>query len=75
MTSATESPDPGSAAQAPPGSSSSGSSSSDAVGADSAARAGELLDSLERRPLGEHPDVYEQVHRHLSAALASIDDA
>ena len=33
------------------------------------------LDLLDRRPLPEHPDAYEQVHAHLSDALASVDDA
>jgi hypothetical protein len=46
-----------------------------ALGAEPAALAGALLDSLESRPLAEHPDAYEQVHKHLSEALASIDDA
>ena len=35
----------------------------------------EELDSLDQRPLHEHPDAYEQVHAHLSDALASVDDA
>ena len=39
------------------------------------ASATEELDSLDRRPLHEHADAYEQVHAHLSHALASVDDA
>lgn len=39
------------------------------------ASATEELDSLGRRPLEEHPDAYEQVHAHLSDALASVDGA
>jgi hypothetical protein len=39
------------------------------------ASATEELDSLDGRPLDEHPDAYEQVHAHLSEALASVDDA
>lgn len=43
--------------------------------ADRVDRAAQLLDSLEDRPLAEHPDAYEQVHVQLSDALTSIDDA
>lgn len=43
--------------------------------ADCVDRVAQLLDSLEDRPLAEHPDAYEQVHVQLSDALASIDDA
>lgn len=39
------------------------------------AGAAQELDSLDQRPLHEHPDAYEQVHAHLSDALASVDDA
>jgi hypothetical protein len=65
MTSATENPDSAGAAPAP---------AADGDGAGSATRASEVLDSLAGRPLAEHPDAYEQVHRDLSEALASIDD-
>jgi hypothetical protein len=37
--------------------------------------ASEELDSLDTRPLHEHPDAYERVHAHLSHALGSVDDA
>jgi hypothetical protein len=33
------------------------------------------LDGLAARPLAEHPDVYEQVHRELRAVLAQLDGA
>jgi hypothetical protein len=34
-----------------------------------------VLDSLDARPLAEHPDVYQQLHAELQAALAEIDTA
>jgi hypothetical protein len=33
------------------------------------------LDRLPDLELGEHPDVYERIHRDLQGALAAIDDA
>ena len=33
------------------------------------------LDTLERRPLVEHVEVFEQVHGRLQAALREIDNA
>jgi hypothetical protein len=33
------------------------------------------LDSLADRPLAEHPDVYQSIHRTLQDALAEINDA
>ena len=33
------------------------------------------LDELDRRPLTEHVEVYEQVHGRLQAALREIDSA
>ena len=34
-----------------------------------------VLDSLDARPLPEHPDVYQQLHAELQATLAEIDNA
>jgi hypothetical protein len=69
MTSAMETSEPGGTAQVP----ANGGNASES--AEPAAVAAALLDSLASRPLAEHPDAYEQVHEHLSEALASIDDA
>lgn len=32
------------------------------------------LDGLHDRPIAEHPDVFEQVHRGLRDAMTSVDD-
>jgi hypothetical protein len=39
------------------------------------ARALEELERLDERPVGEHVEVYDRVHRLLQDALASIDEA
>jgi hypothetical protein len=41
------------------------------AGVDSALAA---LDGLHDRPIAEHPDVFEQVHRGLLDAMTSVDD-
>jgi hypothetical protein len=33
-----------------------------------------LLDTLEERPVGEHVEVFDRVHRALQDALASLDE-
>jgi hypothetical protein len=34
-----------------------------------------LLDQLDAAPVGEHVEVFDQVHRSLQDALASLDEA
>jgi hypothetical protein len=38
-------------------------------------RALELLDGLDGKPVGEHVEVFDQVHRSLQDALATLDEA
>lgn len=33
------------------------------------------LDDLEGRPVAEHVEVFDEVHRHLQDALATLDEA
>ena len=35
----------------------------------------ELLDGLDDRPVAEHVEVFDQVHRSLQDALATLDEA
>jgi hypothetical protein len=35
----------------------------------------ERLDGLEERPVGEHVEVFDAVHRSLQDALATLDEA
>lgn len=42
------------------------------TGADAAAQ---LLETIDERPLHEHPDAYDRIHAALHTALGSIDDA
>ena len=34
-----------------------------------------LLDGLDERPVGEHVEVFDAVHRSLQDALAALDEA
>jgi hypothetical protein len=38
-------------------------------------RALELLDGLDDRPVSDHVEVFDQVHRSLQDALATLDEA
>jgi hypothetical protein len=38
-------------------------------------RALELLDGLDDKPVAEHVEVFDQVHRSLQDALATLDEA
>jgi hypothetical protein len=42
--------------------------------ADQVAAALELLDGLDDKPVAEHVDVFDQVHRSLQDALATLDE-
>ncbi|MCW2674569.1 MAG: hypothetical protein JWP14_3158 [Frankiales bacterium] len=43
--------------------------------ADPVATAAELLDTLADKPVAEHVEVFDQVHRSLQDALATLDEA
>lgn len=40
-----------------------------------ASAAAEILETIDERPLHEHPDAYGRVHAALHTALTAIDDA
>jgi hypothetical protein len=45
------------------------------TGQDLVEQARVLLDGLEERPVAEHVEVFDRVHRTLQDALASLDEA